>query len=296
MRKLVLLALVGFLAQLVDGALGMAYGVTSTTLLLFIGLSPASASASVHLAEVGTTLASGVSHWKLGNVSWRAVGWMAVPGGIGAFIGATALSNFDGDAAKSWTSAILFTLGGYVLLRFLFMRERAVVDENTPPVKRRFLIPLGLFAGTLDAIGGGGWGPVATPTLLASGRMKPREVIGTVDSSEFLVSLGASIGFLLALSREQILWPIVGALLIGGLFAAPIAAYLVRILHPRLLGVAVGGLILLTNARTLASTFDFTPTLTWLVYAVLIALWIGAIAFSANAVRKAGDRVLGGAH
>ena len=296
MQKLVFLALIGFLAQLVDGALGMAYGVTSTTLLLFIGLTPAMASASVHLAEVGTTLASGLSHWKLGNVSWRSVGWMAVPGGIGAFVGATVLSNLDGAAAKGWTGAILFVLGAYVLVRFLFWRERAGVDANTPPLKRRFLVPLGAFAGVLDAIGGGGWGPVATPTLLASGRMKPREVIGTVDTSEFLVALGASAGFLLALSHEQIIWPIVGAILAGGLVAAPLAAYLVRLLHPRLLGVTVGGLILLTNARSLVGAFDFTPVLAWGAYIVIIALWIGAISFAALQVRRSGERILGGAN
>ena len=296
MRKLVFLAIIGFLAQLVDGALGMAYGVTSTTLLLFVGLAPAAASASVHLAEVGTTLASGAAHWRLGNVSWRTVAWIGFPGGVGAFIGATVLSNLNGEAAKTGTGAILFALGAYVLWRFLFWRERPAVAENAAPIKRRFLLPLGLLAGTLDAIGGGGWGPVATPTLLASGRMKPRQVIGTVDTSEFVVSVSASIGFLLALSREVIVWPFVGAILVGGLFAAPLAAYLVRFLHPRLLGVAVGGLILLTNARTLAGAFDLTPLLTWGVYALILTLWVGSLIFAVNVVRKQGERVLDGIH
>ena len=137
---------------------------------------------------------------------------------------------------------------------------------------------------------------MATPTLLASGRMKPREVIGTVDTSEFLVALGASAGFLLALSHEKILWPFVGAILVGGLFAAPLAAYLVRMLHPRLLGVTVGGLILLTNARTLAGALDFTPVLAWGAYALIVTLWISAVAFAVQAVRSSGERVLGGAH
>lgn len=291
LQKLILLAIVGFFAQLVDGALGMAYGVTSTTMLLVIGITPAMASASVHLAEIGTTLASGAAHWKLGNVNWRVVGILAVPGGVGAFAGATALSNISGDLAKPWTAGILFFLGLYVLGRFLFWKERKIAAD-AKPLPKRFLMPLGLFGGALDAMGGGGWGPVATPSLLASGRMQPRQVIGTVDTTEFVIAVCASVGFLLSLGKEVILWPIVAAILVGGVFAAPLAAWLVRFLHPRVLGTAVGGLILVTNARTLTTALEFSAAQTTATYIVLTAIWAVALGYTAWHLRKNGDSIL----
>ena len=177
----------------------MAYGVTSTTLLLSAGYAPAAASASVHLAEIGTTLASGASHWRFGNVDWKVVGRIGVPGAIGAFAGATFLSSLSTDSAKPWMAGILLALGTYLLLRF---STRAPVTQVDLPPRRRFLTPLGLFAGFVDATGGGGWGPVATPTLIGSGRMTPRRVIGTVDTSEFLVAVAASLGFLIGIGNE----------------------------------------------------------------------------------------------
>ena len=149
LQKFLLLALFGLVAQLIDGALGMAYGLTSTTLLLAAGLAPAVASASVHLAEVGTTLASGAAHWKLGNTDWKAVRWLALPGGVGAFAGATVLSNLDGDAARPWISLFLVILGAYVLVRFAFLGGRIKVREGS--LRRPLLAPLGLVAGFLDA-------------------------------------------------------------------------------------------------------------------------------------------------
>src|SRR5262245_58179765 len=163
----------------------MAYGVTSTTLLLVSGVAPASASAAVHLAEVGTTLASGVAHWRFGNVNWRVVGRIAVPGAVGAFAGATVLSRLSTESAEPWMSGLLLALGVYILLRFTLIAPPARGGDASP--RRRFLAPLGAFAGFVDATGGGGWGPVATPALLASGTMEPRKVIGSVDTSEFLV-------------------------------------------------------------------------------------------------------------
>src|SRR5919206_2639028 len=124
LRSLIVLGVVGLIAQLVDGSLGMAYGVTSTTLLLTVGIAPAAASAAVHLSEVGTTLASGVSHWRFGNVDWGKVGWMAVPGGIGAFLGAVVLSSvISAEAAEPIVAIFLFTLGVYILSRFAFRRR-----------------------------------------------------------------------------------------------------------------------------------------------------------------------------
>lgn len=286
LQKFLLLALFGLVAQLVDGALGMAYGLTSTSLLLAVGLAPAVASASVHLAEVGTTLVSGAAHWKLGNVDWRAVTWLAIPGGAGAFAGATFLSNLDGEAARPWIALFLILLGLYVLVRFAFLGGSIQMREGS--LRRPLLAPLGLVAGFLDAVGGGGWGPISTPTLLASGRMAPRKVIGTVDTSEFLVALCASIGFLLSLNRSVIAVPIVLAILLGGVVAAPIAAWLVRWLHPRILGSAVGGLIILTNGRTLINLLGIETHFQTSIYVALVLAWATAVLFALRGVRGEG--------
>src|SRR5215212_2916858 len=293
MANFLLLAIVGLLAQLVDGSLGMAYGVTSQSLLLAVGIAPALASASVHIAEVGTTAASGASHWRFGNVDWSKVWPLAIPGAVGAFLGAVVLSTFiTAEAAEPIVAIFLFALGVFVLARFSFRRHERPVEVR--PVPRTFLGPLGLIAGFLDAAGGGGWGPISTPTLLSSGRMEPRKIIGTVDTSEFLVALSASIGFLFALSFAQIPWTIVGALLLGGVVAAPIAAYIVRILPARILGSAVGGLILVTNMKTFLEAVGVSGALAVLIYILIVAVWIAAIVFSVRVNRleqngRAGD-------
>jgi uncharacterized protein len=278
-RSFIVLAIVGLAAQLVDGSLGMAYGVTSTTLLLAVGLTPALASASVHIAEVGTTLASGVSHWRFGNVDWSKILWLAVPGGIGAFFGAVVLSSvLSAEVAEPFVAVFLFLLGAYILARFSFRRREQPVRVR--PISGKFLGPLGLFAGFMDAAGGGGWGPISTPTLLSSGRMEPRKVVGTVDTSEFLVALAASVGFLISLTFAQIPWQVVGALLIGGLVAAPIAAWVVRILPMRVLGTAVGGVILSTNMKTFLEAVGIGGVLAYVVYVAIFALWIAALTHS----------------
>lgn len=282
MRKLVVLALVGLAAQLVDGALGMAYGVTSSSLLLVAGLAPASASASVHLAEIGTTLAAGVSHWRFGNVDWRVVARIGVPGAAGAFAGATLLSSISTEAAAPWMSGILLALGTYLLVRF----ARPVVSRAAGPLRRRFLAPLGLVAGFVDATGGGGWGPVATPSLLVSGRMQPRKVVGSVDAAEFMVAGAASIGFLVGLGSGGFVWSTVVALLAGGVVAAPIAAWLVRIVPAQLLGAGVGGLIVLTNARTLLRAFDVPGAARTAVYIGLALGWAVAATLAVRVLRR----------
>jgi uncharacterized membrane protein YfcA len=262
----------------------MAYGLTSSSLLLAVGLAPAVASASVHLAEVGTTLASGAAHWKLGNTDWRAVRWLALPGGVGAFAGATVLSNLDGDAAKPWIALFLIVLGFYVLVRFAFLGGRINVREGS--LRWPLLAPLGLVAGFFDAVGGGGWGPISTPTLLASGRMQPRKVIGTVDTSEFVVAVCASVGFLISLDRSVFALPVVLELLLGGLIAAPLAAWLVRWLHPRVLGAAVGGLIVLTNGRTLLNIAGVEGSQQLVAYVALVTVWCVAIALAVRGIRQ----------
>ncbi|WP_280438942.1 sulfite exporter TauE/SafE family protein [Nocardia cyriacigeorgica] len=280
MRTVILLAFAGLAAQLVDGSLGMAYGVTSTTLLLTIGTNPAAASATVHLAEIGTTLASGVSHWKFGNVDWRVVARIGIPGALGAFIGATVLSSLSTDLAKPVMALILLGLGVYLLGRFTLLDlPRTNLGK---PLRKRFLTPLGLVAGFLHATGGGGWGPVGTPAILASGRMEPRKVIGSIDTSEFLVAVAASVGFLIGLGSAGVNLGWTLALLAGGLIAAPIAAWLVRHVPPRVLGSAVGGLIVLTNIRTLLRSdwIDAGAGARWVVYAIVGVIWAGAVAYS----------------
>jgi uncharacterized membrane protein YfcA len=279
MRSFLLLAVVGLAAQLVDGSLGMAYGVTSQSLLLAVGIAPALASAAVHIAEVGTTAASGASHWRFDNIDWEKVRPLAIPGAIGAFLGAVVISRFiTAEAAEPLVAIFLFSLGVYILARFSFRRRQTPV--NVRPISARFLSPLGFVAGFLDAMGGGGWGPISTPTLLSSGRMEPRKIIGTVDTSEFLVALAASIGFLISLSFSDIPWQVVGALLLGGVIAAPVAAYIVRILPARILGTAVGGVILVTNMKTFLEAIGITGVLAILVYVFIVAIWISALVFS----------------
>lgn len=286
MRGLVLLALIGFGAQLVDGSLGMAYGVTSTTLLLTAGVNPAAASATIHLAEIGTTLASGVSHHRFGNVDWRVVRGVGVPGALGAFVGATLLSWVSTDVAAPLMSGILLVLGVYVLVRFTFIG--IPLGRLGAPLRARFLAPLGLVAGFVDATGGGGWGPVGTPAILASGRLEPRKVIGSIDTSEFLVAVAASLGFLLGLGSAGIDLTWAAALLAGGLVAAPIAAWLVRHVPSRMLGSAVGGVIVLSNVRTLVRTdvVAVPDDIASAVYGSIVLLWFAAVAHSLREHRR----------
>ena len=285
MRKLIVLGFVGLIAQLIDGSLGMAYGVTSSTLLLAAGVAPAAASAAVHFSEIGTSLVSGASHHKLGNVDWRTVSILAVPGFVGAFIGATALSNMDAGVAKPIVAAILLSLGIYVIYRFLRLGGRRPQFKGRPGVA--FLAPMGLIGGTLDAIGGGGWGPVGTTSLLSSGRLEPRKVVGSIDTSEFVVAVGGSLGFLLGLGAENINWGYAGALLAGGVIAAPIAAWLVKHLAARVLGTAAGGLIILTNSKTLLEAVGVPGVGVAVAAAVIFVLWVAGIVWAVKQERLA---------
>lgn len=270
MRRLVLLAIVGLVAQLVDGSLGMGYGVTSATLLVSAGIAPAVASAAIHFSELGTSLVSGLSHHTLGNTDWRTVRVLALPGFVGAFAGATLLVNLDARVAVPVVATLLIALGSFVTFRFLSPRRL----RFGPRPQARFLAPLGLFGGALDAVGGGGWGPVGTSSLLASGRMEPRKVVGSVDTAEFVVAVGGSLGFLVGLGAQGIEWAFVLALMLGGVVAAPIAAVLVRYLPARVLGVAAGGLIVLTNLQTLAGWADASPETEGLLAALVFTLWV----------------------
>ncbi|PGT83899.1 MULTISPECIES: sulfite exporter TauE/SafE family protein [Bacillaceae] len=284
MKKLLVFAIIGFLAQLIDGALGMAYGVTSTTLLLTFGIAPAVASASVHLAEVVTTAASGASHIKFGNVDKQTVYRLIIPGSIGAFLGATFLSNLPGDLAKPYISLFLLLLGVYVLIRFLF-KFRQTEEKKGIELSRKQSIPLGLIAGFADATGGGGWGPIATPVLLSKKGMSPRKVVGTVDTSEFAIAVSATLGFLISLGWEEVNWLWVGALMIGGIIAAPIAAWLVQKVHAQLMGVLVGGFIILVNSRTLLNSWVENTGFYPYIYVGIALVWVVAIFYTISKIR-----------
>jgi uncharacterized membrane protein YfcA len=220
-------ALVGSIAQLVDGSLGMGFGLTSSTLLVTAGASAAVASAAVHIAEIGTTFASGLSHWHADNVDKNVMIRLAIPGSIGAFLGANFLSNIDLSNAKVYISTILLMLGFVLLYRNIF---------------------LGFSGGFIDASGGGGWGPVVTPTIISTTSTNPRTVIGTVSASEFCVALAASLGFLINFDKIDVNWSTVGGLALGGIIAAPIAAKFVAKLHPKYLGIFIGIAIITINA------------------------------------------------
>ena len=285
MRKLLVLGFVGLLAQLVDGSLGMAYGVTSSTLLLAAGIAPAAASAAVHFSEIGTSLVSGFSHHKLGNVDWKTVNILAIPGFIGAFAGATFLSSLPADTAKPWVAGLLLALGLYVIYRFLVLGGRRPKFKSRPG--KKFLIPMGLVGGTLDSIGGGGWGPVGTTSLLSSGRLEPRKVVGSIDTSEFVVAIGGSLGFLFALGTQGINFGYAAALLVGGVIAAPVAAWLVKHMPARVLGVAAGGLIVLTNSKTILESFGASGTTVALGALVVFVTWVSLIVWAVRQEREA---------
>ena len=244
---ILLYILVGFVAQTIDGALGMAYGVSSNTFLLSLGLPPAAASASVHMAEVVTTGVSGVSHWRLGNIDWNLVKRLLIPGVIGGVAGAYLLTSIDGDVIKPWISAYLLVMGVFILYKAF--RPSGQVNDGTHTAR---VSVLGLIGGFCDAIGGGGWGPVVTTTLVARGK-NPRLTIGSVNFSEFFVTFAESVTFVLTLTFTQY-WQIILGLLIGGAIAAPLAARVTKTLPLKGLMILVGTLIILLSIRTIYLT------------------------------------------
>jgi uncharacterized membrane protein YfcA len=241
---ILLYILVGFIAQVIDGALGMAYGVSSNTFLLSVGVSPAIASASVHVAETFTTAVSGFSHWRLGNVDKDLFKKLIIPGVLGAVVGAYILSQIDGNVIKPYISAYLLIMGIVILIKALGNnhQERKVTDH---------ISILGAIGGFFDAIGGGGWGPVVTTTLVARGN-NPRFTIGSVNSSEFFITFAQSVVFIVALFSELVSnWMVIVGLLVGGIIAAPFAAVVTKKLPVRLLMALVGLLIIGLSLRTI---------------------------------------------
>ena len=274
MQTLILIAIAGLAAQLVDGGLGMGFGVTSTTILIMLaGLGPAQASAVVHTAEVGTTLVSGISHWKFGNVDWKVVLRLGVPGAIGAFAGATFLSNLSMEAAAPVTSAILALIGINLVWRFSKGRVRRTFSER--PHSAGFLGGLGIIGGFVDASGGGGWGPVTTSTLMTLGRTEPRKIVGTVNTAEFLVSVAATLGFIIGLWSDLVdnLAAVV-ALLIGGAIAAPIAAWMISRVNATVLGGFVGTAIVALNAPKVWNALGMEFGSDWIVQLAIVLIGV----------------------
>ena len=235
---------VGFLAQLVDGALGMAYGVTATSVLLQLGTPPAIASASVHAAETFTTGASAVSHWRLGNVEPRLMIRLAIPGVIGGLVGAYLLASFPGQALRPVVSLYLLAMGVLIFVR-AFRVGATPIDLKTHPVTF-----LGLAGGFLDAVGGGGWGPIVASRIISSGG-EPRFVIGSVNCAEFFLTFAISVTFFATIGLT--LWPVIVGLVIGGVFAAPLGAWCASRIPTKPLLILVGCLVSFLSLTNLVS-------------------------------------------
>lgn len=234
--------LAGFIAQLIDGALGMAYGVSCTTLLLNFGLPPSIASASVHTSEIFTTGVSGLSHLKFKNIDKALFFKLVFTGVLGAVIGAFLISQiFEGSAVKPYISAYLLILGCLILYKGMRNKRK----ENK---KLKHIPQIAFLGGLLDAIGGGGWGPIVTSNIINQGK-SPRTTIGTVATSEFFVTFFATAIFIFFLGVQ--FWQIVIGLIIGGTIAAPVGAYLVSRVRKRILMILVGILIIITSSYTI---------------------------------------------
>lgn len=243
MDDLAVFIAIGFCAQIVDGALGMAFGLISTSALLAFGVPPAPASAMSHMAEIFTTAASGLSHAYHGNINWRLVARLAPAGMIGGVIGAWMLASFDAAAAEPFVSAYLVVMGFYVLYK-------AFRPIGPKEIRGRIVPLIGFGGGALDAMGGGGWGPIVTTSLIGRGH-ETRSAIGSTNLTEFLVTLTISLTFVLTLGWSQMNAAI--GLIIGGVAAAPVGAAIVKHLPVRPLMIAVAIAIITTSAIRLVS-------------------------------------------
>ena len=279
MGFIVAFAFAGGLAQLVDGTLGMGFGVTSATVLLWMGVAPAAASAATHAAKLPTTLVSGLAHWRQGNVDTKIFVRLALPGAATAFLGAVILTGISLAAAKTWMSALLLFFGVVIFVRFgLGMR---LVPRPRNGHRARWLVPIGALGGFVDATGGGGWGPVVTPSLMTVTDHEPRKVVGTVNAAEFVVAVAASLGFIAGIAQEGIPWSAVLGLVIGGVIVAPFAARLAGRLPHAPMGTLVGGLIILVNLLTIVPALGGVPS--WLGWAGFVAIVVTTAAVARQA-------------
>lgn len=231
--------LIGFAAQLVDGALGMAFGVICNTLLVAVlGVPPATASARIHVVEIFTTGASGLSHLFHRNIDWPLFWRLLIPGVVGGVLGAYVLTTLHADVVKPFVLGYLVLIGVWLLVRGLLYPPKIS--------KPKVVAPLAVVGGFLDAAGGGGWGPVVTSNLLVQGG-EPRKIVGTVNSVEFFLAVAVSIAFIVNLGFEEILGPTLG-LIIGGVAAAPLGAYMAKRFSPKVMLVMVGVVLTATSA------------------------------------------------
>jgi uncharacterized protein len=279
MDDLLVVALAGFLASLVDGALGMGFGPTSSSILLSSGISPAAASTTVNLAKVATGLVSGVSHWRFGNIDRELVLRLALPGAVGALLGTTVLVNVDGDDLRPVLAVVLLAVGLRILVRF--SRALPTQPDRNPEVGATgapnfHLRGVELAAGAGGVTNGlvGAWGPVVTPFLLHRG-LPPRYAIGSVNTAEVAVAVVAAGSLVTSLGGEGLEIGVVLAMLGGGMVAAPLAAYVVRFVPPRLLGLAVAALLMATQCRELAGAFD-VGAVRWVAYVAIPVLVVAA--------------------
>lgn len=276
-----LVAVAGFLASLVDGSLGMGFGPTSSSILLSTGLSPAGVSTTVNLAKVATGIAGAISHWRFRNIDHRLVVQLAIPGCVGAVVGVTVLANVDGDRLRPLLAVMLLLVGLRILWRFRRVRDAAVAEaddfahdpDRMPDFDQRG-VPIAAAAGGVTNGLIGAWGPIVTPFLLHRG-LTPRFAVGSVNTAEVAVAI-VSVGSLVAsLGRSSVEVGVVVAMLVGGVAAAPLAAWLVRRVEARFIGLAVGGLLLVTNSRELVGWADLGAG-RWAVYAVAALLVVAA--------------------
>ncbi len=275
MGDLFIVGLAGFLASMVDGALGMGFGPTSSSILLSQGFSPAAVSTIVNLAKVATGLSAAGAHWRFGNIDRRLVLKLAVPGSLGALVGVTILANVDGDRLKPILAGLLLLVGIRILSRFSNLPSRpAGADEDAlPTFNERGTIPTAAVGGVTNGLVGA-WGPVVTPFLLHKG-LAPRFAIGSVNTAEVAVAVVASGSLLGSVGGGGVDFSIVAAMLIGGVIASPIAAWSIRFMPARALGVAVGALLLTTNTRELANWAD-VGRMRWVGYATIALVTLAA--------------------
>jgi uncharacterized membrane protein YfcA len=245
MSDFLMLLAIGFVAQLIDGALGMAYGVLSNAAMLAIGLPPAQASALVHTAEIFTTGASAASHVYHRNVDWRFVLRLGAGGVLGAILGAWILSNLDVAAARRYVYGYLLLMGLYILWKSM----RIASPRGAPAA---WTAPAAFVGGFLDASGGGGWGPVLTSTLIGSGHA-PRQTVGSVNTTEFFVTVAAATTFFVELGGAPLKY--LAPLVLGGVLAAPFGGWAVKRVSGRMLMAGVGTLIVLLSVWQLARVF-----------------------------------------
>jgi uncharacterized membrane protein YfcA len=253
---LVIFFIIGFFAQFIDGTVGMGYGAFSASLLIGMGIMPALASASIHTAEIFTTLFSGISHLKFGNVKKEWLLLLIIPGAVGGGLGAWFLASIPGDTMKPFVAGFLIIMGAIMLYRFIPTKKASKPSRlskalSSPRFSSKKIPILGFIAAFFDAVGGGGWGPIATPGLILTENEEPRKVVGTVNLAEFFITIVIAATFFFTLGAGEYDWRMIGMLLIGGVIAAPIAAYLCKRLPARILGILVGAVLVAYNLRTL---------------------------------------------